>query len=186
MKSFLIATLSLLAIASLAAAPAIAFAQEAEDPSPVIVTVSDLPICCGASVQAIQQAASIAGVQAQVDQDQQAVVLTAEGYDDVERALESLARAGFYGQIEDDTQAGKVQFPPIRTPEGNVPQLVIRHVYNGCRCCSDAIIAALESVDGVSSYTVQPKVESFVVKGNFNAGEVVAALQDAGFYPTIE
>jgi copper chaperone CopZ len=164
----------------------LAEAQPNEDPSPVMVTISELHICCGGCVKAIQKAASIDGVQVQVLEDDKAATLTANGYADAQRSIDALAKAGFYGTIEDDTLVGKVQFPPIRTPEDNVKKLVVRHIHNCCNGCSEAIVAAIESVDGVSSNTVKPKAESFAVEGNFDAGAVVSALQEAGFYPALE
>lgn len=161
-------------------------AQPSDDPTPVIVTVSEIHLCCGACVKAVEKAARIDGVQAEVNKDEGAAVLTAATYEDIQKSLEAIAKAGFSGKIEDDTQAGKVKFPEIKTPDGNVPKLAVRHIHNCCPGCSNAIVAAIESVDGVASHTVKPKVAEFVVKGDFDAGEVVAALQDAGFYPTLQ
>lgn len=177
-----------LLIISTTLAPSIGAAAppQGDDPSPVIVTIMEVHICCGACVKAIEKAARIDGVQVEVNEDERAVVLTAATYADVERSLEEIAKAGFFGQIEDDTQAGKVRFPEIKTPDGNVKKLTVRHIHNCCRGCSDAIIEAIESVDGVTSNTVKPKVESFVVEGDFDPGAVVEAIQNAGFYPTLE
>jgi copper chaperone CopZ len=161
-------------------------APQGDDPSPVIVTVSEVHICCGACVKAIEKAARIEGVQAEVDQDEQTVVLTAATYADVKKSLAEIAKAGFYGKIEDDTQAGKVKFPEIKTADGKVKQLSVKHIHNCCHGCSDAIIEAIESVDGVTSNTVKPKEVEFVVAGNFDPGEVVQVLEDAGFYPSLE
>jgi len=161
-------------------------AQQSDDPSPVVVNVSEIHLCCGACVKAVEKAARIDGVQVQVSEDEGLAVLTAGTYQDVQAALEAIAKAGFCGKIEDDTQAGKVQFPEIKTPDGNVKKLTVRHIHNCCPGCSEAIVAAVENVDGVESHTVKPKAEEFVVEGNFDAGEVVEALQDAGFYPTLE
>lgn len=161
-------------------------AQQSDDPSPVVVSVSDIHLCCGACVKAVQKAGGIDGVQIEVSQDEGTAQLTAGTYKDIQSALESIAKAGFSGKIEDETQAGKVRFPEIKTPDGNVKKLTVRHIHNCCRGCSDAIVEAIESVDGVQSNTVKPKVEEFVVEGNFDAGEVVAAIQEAGFYPTLE
>lgn len=161
-------------------------APQGDDPSPVIVTISEIHLCCGACVKAVQKAASVDGVQAQVLEDERAVVLTAGSYEDIQLALNEIAQAGFSGQIEDDTAAGKVAFPEIKTAAGNVKKLAVKHIHNCCRGCSEAIIEAIESVDGVASHTVKPKKTKFVVEGNFDPGAVVEALEDAGFYPQVE
>lgn len=161
-------------------------AQQDDDPTPVEVNLMEMHLCCGACVKAVEKAARIDGVQVEVIEDRGATALTAANYEDIKSALEAIAKAGFYGKIEDETQASKVSFPEIKTPDGNVKKLTVRHIHNCCRGCSDAIVEALESVDGVESNTVKPKVEKFTVEGNFDAGAVVEALQDAGFYPTLE
>jgi copper chaperone CopZ len=67
-----------------------------------------------------------------------------------------------------------------------VKKLTVRHIHNCCRGCSDAIVAAIESVDGVTKNTVKPKKVDFVVEGDFDPGEVVEAIQNAGLNPSIE
>src|SRR3989304_2170270 len=152
-------------------------APEGDAPSPVIVTISELHMCCGDCVKAIYKAASIDDVQVEVNEDEQMVVLTAPHYEDVQKALEEIAKAGFFGKIEDDTQAGHVHFPEIRTPDHNVKKLTVRHIHNCCRGCSDAIIEAIESVDGVTSQTVKPKKTEFMVEGDFDPGAGVEGIQ---------
>lgn len=85
--------------------PGTGVAQQNEDPSPVIVTVSEIHLCCGACVKAVEKAAKIDGVQAEVNQDEGTAVLTAATYRDVQEALDEIAKAGFSGKIEDDTQS---------------------------------------------------------------------------------
>jgi copper chaperone CopZ len=171
---------------SASAQPFEAPSPQFEDPSPVVVNLSGAHLCCKACVKAFMDAATIDGVQAELKEGQDMVVLTAADYRDVQQALDHLAKAGFSSRIEDATQTGKIAFPEIKTPDDNVKKLAVRHIHNCCAGCSEAIIAAIESVDGVKSQTVKPKVESFVVEGDFDAGEVVQALLDAGFYPTLQ
>jgi copper chaperone CopZ len=161
-------------------------AQSDKDPAPAIVTLSEVHLCCGACVKAVEKAARIDGVQAEVSQDEGTAVLTGATYRDIQKSLDEIAKAGFSGKIEDDTQAGKVKFAEIKTPDGNVKKLAVRHIHNCCRGCSDAIIEAIESVDGISSHTVKPKATEFVVEGDFDAGAVVEAITNAGFYPELQ
>ncbi len=178
--------LGCIAVLAVAAAGTRTDAQPSDDPSPVMVNLSEIHLCCGACVKALEKAAKVDGVQVQVQQDEGLAVLTAATYKDIQASLDEIAKAGFSGKIEDDTQAGKVKFPEINTPDGNVKKLAVRHIHNCCRGCSEAIVAAIESIDGVSSHTVKPKVVEFEVVGDFDAGAVVEAIEDAGFYPTLE
>lgn len=186
MKSLKYAAALLVATVGVGSLVQLTSAQSSDDPTPVMVTLSEVHLCCGACVKAVEKAARIDGVQAEVSQDEGAVVLTAGSYKDVQSSIDEIAKAGFSGKIEDETQAAHVKFRAIKTPDGNVKKLSVRHIHNCCRGCSDAIIAAIESVDGVSSHTVKPKVEEFVVEGDFDAGAVVAAIEDAGLCPTLQ
>ena len=59
-------------------------APEGDDPSPVIVTISEIHLCCGACVKAVEKAARIDGVQAEVSQDEGTAVLTGATYADIQ------------------------------------------------------------------------------------------------------
>ncbi len=170
----------------LAPAYCVAAAPQGDDPSPVIVTISGIHLCCGACVKAVKKAAKVDGVQAEVSEDEGTAVLTAANYEAIQKAIDEIAKAGFSGKIEDDTQAGKVKFPAIKTADGNVKKLTVKHIHNCCRGCSEAIAEAVEGVEGVASHTVKAKKTEFVVEGNFNPGAVVDALEEAGFYPQVE
>lgn len=184
---FVIAMLACLAFVAGTAAQVIdPFPPQGDNPSPVMVTVMNVHLCCDKCVKAIEQAARGNDVQSQVDKAERTITLTAPRYEDAERSLESIARLGLSGTIEDDTMAGRIAFPEIRTPDHNVKQLTVRHIYNCCPACSNAIIAAVESVDGVASHTVKPRATSFVVEGDFDPGDVVEALCEAGFYPQVQ
>jgi copper chaperone CopZ len=184
---FVIAMLVGLALVSGATAQVIdPFPPQGDNPSPVMVTVMNIHLCCDKCVKAIEQAARGGDVQSQVDKAERMITLTAPRYEDVERSLESIARLGLSGTIEDDTEAGRIAFPEIRTPDHNVKQLTVRHIYNCCPACSNAIITAIESVEGVQSHTVKPRQTSFVVEGDFDPGDVVEALCEAGFYPEVQ
>jgi mercuric ion binding protein len=184
-KQFLLG-MAVLLLASTAPAIADPPPPQGEDPSPVMVNLTEIHLCCGACTKALTKAAKVDGVQVDVHQDEGTAILTGATYGDIQKSLESIAKAGFYGKIEDDTQNGKLHFPEIKTPDGNVKKLAVRHIHNCCRGCSDAIVAAIESVDGVTKNTVKPKKVDFVVEGDFDAGEVVEAIQNAGLNPSIE
>jgi copper chaperone CopZ len=186
MKAAKCAALVVLVLSVLGSADGAAAQPQGDDPSPVIVTISEIHLCCGACVKAVEKAAAVDGAQPQVSQDEGTAVLTGATYADVQEAINEIAKAGFCGKIEDDTQAGRVAFPEIKTPDGNVKKLAVRHIHNCCRGCSEAIVEAIESVDGVKSNTVKPKQVEFVVEGDFDAGAVVEALEEAGFYPQLQ
>jgi copper chaperone CopZ len=154
---------------------------------PMTVTVSEIHLCCPGCVKAIEKAvAEVEGVKATVSQDDGTAVLTAARPEEVQKALDEVAKAGFSGKIEDEAAAKLVAFQPIRTPDGKVAKLEVSHIHNCCRGCSDVIKEALEGIEGVTSNTVEPKKAEFVVEGDFVAADVVQSLLDSGFYVEVK
>jgi copper chaperone CopZ len=153
------------------------------DEAPVKVTISEIHMCCGACVKAIEKAvAEVEGVQAVVSEDDGTAELTAPSYAVIQKAIDEIAKAGFSGKIEDEAAAKQVAFKPIKTADGKVAKLEVTHVHNCCRGCSDALKEAVEGVEGVTSNTIESKKVEFVVEGDFIAADVVQAIRDAGFY----
>ena len=61
-----------------------------------------------------------------------------------------------------------------------VSSLTINDVHLCCPKCVKAVNAALADVKGVASNNAEKGAKSFEIKGDFNAKDVVAALQKAG------
>jgi copper chaperone CopZ len=153
------------------------------DEAPVKVTIADMHICCSGCVKAIEKAATkVKDVTVAVDEDEATTTLTAPSYAVMQKAIDGIAKAGFYGKLKDK----QVHFPPIKTADGKVQRLEITHVHNCCRGCAEALQEAVEGVDGVASNTIKSKQVSFVVDGDFVAKDVVQSLLDAGFYVTVK
>lgn len=147
------------------------------------VTVSEMHLCCGACVKAVEKAAAkVEGVKAEVSQDDGTTVLTGPSKAKVQEAVDEIAKTGFYGKLDND----QVKFKPIKTADGKVQKLEVTHVHNCCPGCSDALKDAVEGVEGVKSNTIASKKVAFVVEGDFVAADVVKALQGAGFYVEVK
>jgi periplasmic mercuric ion binding protein len=176
-------------LASRAAAIALLFAAspllaaEAET-LPITVTISEMHLCCKGCTNAVNKAvAKVPGVTCKANQDELTTVLTADNPKDLQKAVDEIAAAGFYGKVGNTD----VTFKPIEFKEGeNVRKLEVAHIHNCCKMCTDAITEAIEAVPGVKSNTVKNKQVSFVVEGDFSPTEVIAAIQAAGFYPTLK
>jgi copper chaperone CopZ len=158
------------------------------DDAKVTVTISEMHVCCGACIKAIEKAAAkVPGVEAKVEQesgeqDEGMAVLTAANYETIQKAIDEIAKAGFHGDLDSD----KVKFAPIKTAPGNVKQLEIGYIHNCCKGCSKSINEALGEVKGVTTKSVEPKKSSFVVEGDFDPADLVKELLEAGFYPTLK
>jgi copper chaperone CopZ len=141
-------------------------------------------LCCGQCVQAVGAILKkIDGVTGTCDQKAGTVTITAKDAATAQKALDALAAGGFHGttdskdlKIKDDSGATK----------GKVKSLTLEGVHNCCGSCNRAIVAALGKVEGVKGNTAKVKAESFEVTGDFDAAEVVKALNAAGYHVKVK
>lgn len=54
-----------------------------------------------------------------------------------------------------------------------------------CDGCEERVVEALETVSGVTSVEVERTNESATVNGSADAGELVAAVENAGYEATV-
>jgi len=59
-------------------------------------------------------------------------------------------------------------------------------VHNCCGNCCKAIKETVKKVEGVKSDTAKPKENTFEVTGDFDAAELVKALNAAGFHVKVK
>jgi copper chaperone CopZ len=64
--------------------------------------------------------------------------------------------------------------------------VTVSGVHNCCGACCKAIKNVVKQVNGVTGDTAAPKKDTFEVTGNFDAAELVKALNDAGFHVKIK
>lgn len=155
----------------------------AQEKAPITVTISGVHLCCKGCTSAVNKAvAKTPEVKCTASQDDGTVILTANNPKKLQEALDAIAAAGFSGTPDSE----EVKFKPIEFKDANVRKLEIVHIHNCCQMCTDAIIGAVDTVEGVTSNNLKNKQVSFVVEGDFSPAEVVKAIQEAGFYPTIK
>lgn len=148
----------------------------------VTVTVSEMHLCCPGCTNAVEEAvAKVEGVKCIASQKERTTVLTAADLPTMQKALNRMARAGFCGKLDNDD----VTFKEIKSAEGKVARLEIAHVHNCCGACTKAIKKALAGVEGVKADTCKSKEEKFVIEGDFEPKDAIAALIEAGFYPRL-
>jgi copper chaperone CopZ len=147
------------------------------------VEVKGVHLCCGACVKAVSGILKDAGVKGVCDQKAGTVTITAENDKAAQKALDALAAGGFCGTtgskeltFKDDSGA----------PSGKVKTLTLTGVHNCCQSCCKAIKDTVKKVDGVKGDTAKPKADTFDVTGEFDAGELVKALNAAGFHVKVK
>jgi copper chaperone CopZ len=70
--------------------------------------------------------------------------------------------------------------------KGKVKSLKLEGVHNCCGQCTRAITGAVKKVDGVTGNTAKAKTDSFEVTGDFDAEELVKALNAAGYHVKVK
>jgi copper chaperone CopZ len=126
---------------------------------------------------------SVDGVDGKCDKNAGTVTITAKDNAAAQKALDALAAGGFHGDtgnkdlaIKDDSGAEK----------GKVKSLSLTGVHNCCGQCCKGIKETVKKVAGVESDTAKPKEDSFEVKGDFDAAELVKALNAAGYHVKVK
>jgi copper chaperone CopZ len=161
--------------ASIAAALALTLAARADD---VSAKITDTHICCGSCVKAVAKIiATVPGVTGSADEDDSSISLSAPDTATVQKAVDALVTAGFYGKssnpdikIVSDTGATGAK----------VQTLKIENAHVCCGKCVKAINDALGDVPGVTGNTVTKGASTFTVTGNFTDKDVTDALQKIG------
>jgi mercuric ion binding protein len=141
-------------------------------------------LCCGQCVRAVDDILKkIDGVTGKCDQKAGTVSITAKDDATAQKALDALSAAGFHGttdnkdlKIKDDSGVSK----------GKVKSLTVEGVHNCCNQCNKAINAALGKVAGVTGNTAKAKSDTFDVTGDFDAEELIKALNAAGYHVKVK
>src|SRR3954451_16227365 len=147
------------------------------------VTVSGTHLCCGQCLKAVDGVLKgVAGVTYKADQGAKTIEIVAQDDAAAQKAIDTLADAGFYGKVDND----KVKYKPVTSGDASVQKLELSGVHNCCGQCTNSIKKAVTGVSGVSGTDIKSKESSFAVEGNFKPGDVIKALLDAGFYVQVK
>src|SRR5262249_38828792 len=123
------------------------------------------------------------GVTGECNQEAGTVTITAKDEATAQKALDALAAGGFHGttnnkalSIKDDSGVTK----------GKVKSGTLVGGHNCCGACNRAINTALGKVAGVTGNTARARSDTFDVTGDFDAAELVKALNDAGYHVKVK
>ena len=141
-------------------------------------------LCCGACVSAANKILKgVDGVQAVCDQKGKKISITAPDNETAQKALDALAAGGFHGDTGSKDLTMKEDSGA--TP-GKVNKLKLVGIHNCCPACTRDIKTALKKVDGVKEDTAASRKSSLEVTGDFDAAQVIKALNEAGYHAKIE
>ncbi len=143
------------------------------------VKLEGVHLCCKACVRGVEKAVSaVEGVTVVADKDAGTAVVSAPDNKALRKGVNAMVRGGFYGVPKDSS----IKLRDISGAKGEkVKSLTITGVHLCCNGCVNAVEDALDTVEGVTGNTLEKKVDSFKVTGNFNDKAVFTALNKAGF-----
>ncbi len=162
----------------------LALAGAARAETGVKVELKGTHLCCKGCVKAVGDIlGKVEGVTGKCDTKTGTVTIMAKDADAAKKALQALADGGFHGDtgnkdlaIKDDSGAEK----------GKVKTLTLTGVHNCCGMCNTAIKEAVNKVEGVKANTAKAKKNTFEVTGDFDAAELVKALNAAGYHVKVQ
>jgi copper chaperone CopZ len=141
-------------------------------------------LCCGACVKAADAILKdIEGCTGKCDQKAGTITITAKDDATAQKALDALAAGGFHGTTDSDSV--KVKDDSGATA-GKVKTITLTGVHNCCGRCNAAIKAACKKCEGVTGDTAKAKNDTFDVTGDFDAADLIKALNAAGFHVKVK
>ena len=154
---------------------ALAVSVQAAD---VSVKLTDVHLCCQSCVKGVQAAVGqVPGMTASADMEEGTVSLTGPDTATVQKAVDALTSAGYFGKSSD---------PSIKVnavtgaKDQKVQSLQVEGVHLCCGKCVKSVSDALGTVPGVTGNTAAKGAKTFEVTGDFNDKAVFDALQKAG------
>jgi mercuric ion binding protein len=147
------------------------------------VELKGVHLCCGNCEKVAGEILKkVDGVTGVCDRKSKTVTITAVDDKAAQKAIDALTAGGFHGQSNNKNLTVKND---SGAPTGKVTSLAVTGIHNCCNTCCKTIKATVAKVEGVTGDTAAPRNRSFEVTGNFDAGELIRALNAAGFHVTV-
>ena len=150
------------------------------------VELKHVHMCCGGCAKEVAKilgkVEGVSGVT--TDQEANTAKFTAADAKAAQKALDALAAGGFHG----DT-GGKKEYAfkdDSGVKAGQVKALTVTGFHNSCGGCVKSFREAIKGVKGVAGDNAKAKVTTAEVTGEFDAAELVKALNKAGFHVKVK
>ena len=145
------------------------------------VTLEGVHNCCkGCTNGIVKAAADLKDVT--VTAEGETVTITAKSKMNAKKAVEAIMSAGYYGTSSETSAAAK---PAMPKAEKKLTAATVTGAHLCCQKCVNAVTEAVKTVPGITKSTIVSKEKTFTVEGEFTEGELVAALNKAGFHGTL-
>lgn len=150
------------------------------------VELKNVHMCCpGCAKEVAKILTGVEGVSAvKTDKETGSATFTATDAKVAQKALDALAAGGFHGDPGKDKGYAFKDDSGVKA--GKVKTLTVTGFHNTCGGCVDSFQAAIKGVKGVTGDNAEAKVTTAEVKGDFDAAELVKALNAAGFHVKVK
>ena len=150
------------------------------------VELKSVHMCCdGCAKEVAKILGKVEGVtDVQTDRKATSARFTAADAKTAQKALDALAEEGFHGDPGKDK--GYAFKDDSGVQAGKVKSLTVTGFHNSCGGCVKSFREAIKDVPGVTQAAAKAKVSSAEVIGDFDAAELVKALNKAGFHVKVK
>ena len=140
------------------------------------------PGCADAVETALKKVEGVSGVA--VDQKARTARFAATDAKAAQKALDALAAEGFHGDTGGAKDFAFKDDSGVKA--GRVKALTVTGFHNSCPGCVKSFREALKDVKGVTGDSAKSKVTTAEVTGEFDAAELIKALNKAGFHAKVK
>ena len=150
------------------------------------VELKSVHMCCDGCAEEVAAILGKVGGVSGVSTDKKAKSATFAAADAkaAQKALDALAEGGFHGDPGKDKGYAFKDDSGVKT--GRVKSLTVTGFHNSCGGCVGSVREAVKDVKGVAGIGAKAKVSTAEVTGEFDAAELVTALNKAGFHVKVE
>ena len=150
------------------------------------VELKSVHMCCPGCAEAVgdtlKKVEGVTGVS--VEQKAGTARFTAADAKAAQKALDALAAEGFHGDTGGAKDFAFKDDSGVKA--GQVKSLTVTGFHNSCPGCVKSFRAAIKDVKGVTGDNAKPRVSTCEVTGDFDAAELVKALNKAGFHVKVK
>jgi mercuric ion binding protein len=150
------------------------------------VVLKSVHMCCdGCAEEVAAIVGKVEGVSGvSTDKEARTAAFTAADAKSAQKALDALATGGFHGDPGEGK--GYAFKDDSGVKPGTVKALTVTGFHNSCGGCVKSLREAVKDVKGVSGVGAKAKVSTAEVTGEFDAAELVKALNKAGFHVKVQ
>ena len=147
------------------------------------VTLSDVHLCCGACQKGVERAVSkVSGASVDVDRKAGSAVVSAGDAATAQKALDAIAKAGYYGKSDN----AKLAIKGDRVGNGKASNVSVSGVHLCCGKCVKAIDDIVADVSGATGHDAKKGSKNFTISGTYDKQALVNAFHKHGLNASVK